>query len=254
MDKAFKDIYDLHAALGAYTGLDGPKIPDIDTQRLRWSLIDEEIRELHSAIVDDDLPKIADGIVDSIVVLIGTALAYGIDLRPLWDEVQRANMAKVGGPKRADGKCLKPPGWQPPNIEGLLVSQLPLRSTMSEQQKAVTLVAPLSACYRCGGSGRRVYPTTSTWHGTVGGAAPTEDVCDACWGSGNVNRKGPDLRVLVRALDDIQRVVSIWTKEAQEQRVANCPAYFAKKIIELAGKPEVFGGKDESRRRQNDSC
>lgn len=196
MDKAFKDIYDLHAALGAYTGLDGPKIPDIDTQRLRWSLIDEEIRELHSAIVDDDLPKIADGIVDSIVVLIGTALAYGIDLRPLWDEVQRANMAKVGGPKRADGKCLKPPGWQPPNIEGLLVSQLPLRSTMSEQQKAVTRCATSPA---------------------------------------------------VQAGEDVK-------KEAQEQRVANCPAYFAKKIIELAGKPEVFGGKDESRRRQNDSC
>ena len=62
----------------------------------------------------------ADAIVDLIYVLTGMALTFGIDLRPVWDEVQRANMAKEGGGIRADGKVLKPEGWKPPDIEGAL--------------------------------------------------------------------------------------------------------------------------------------
>ena len=42
---------------------------------------------------------------------------------PVADEIQRTNMAKVGGPVREDGKRLKPPGWQPPDIEGELKKQ-----------------------------------------------------------------------------------------------------------------------------------
>lgn len=40
---------------------------------------------------------------------------YEIPLDRFWEEVQRANMAKVGGPIRADGKRLKPPGWRGPD-------------------------------------------------------------------------------------------------------------------------------------------
>ncbi len=43
------------------------------------------------------------------------AAFYGIPLEEFWKEVQRANMAKVGGPVRSDGKRLKPPGWVGPN-------------------------------------------------------------------------------------------------------------------------------------------
>ena len=46
---------------------------------------------------------------------------WGIPLRPFWREVQRANMDKVGGPVRADGKRLKPPGWQGPDHWPMLV-------------------------------------------------------------------------------------------------------------------------------------
>lgn len=53
-----------------------------------------------------------------------TARWYGIDLGPLWDEVHRTNMAKVGGKTRADGKILKPDGWQPPRIQELLDVQV----------------------------------------------------------------------------------------------------------------------------------
>jgi predicted HAD superfamily Cof-like phosphohydrolase len=44
----------------------------------------------------------------------------GIDLRPFFREVHRANMQKLTGPKRADGKQLKPEGWQPPRIQEML--------------------------------------------------------------------------------------------------------------------------------------
>lgn len=51
-------------------------------------------------------------------------------------------------------------------------------------------------CMRCGGAGRRAYGSTSTWRGGIGGAAITEDVCDACWGTGDDARHGVNLRAL----------------------------------------------------------
>ena len=49
-------------------------------------------------------------------------------------------------------------------------------------------------CSKCSGSGVRVYGTTSTWRGGVGGCAITPDVCDQCWGSGVKDRPWTNLR------------------------------------------------------------
>ncbi len=101
-----------------------PRIPnDIRRPILRRELNKEEYDELWEAMVTGDVVEIADGIADLIYVLLGTALEYGIDMEPIWDEVQRTNMLKEGGGIRGDGKILKPEGWQPPNIAGLLKSQ-----------------------------------------------------------------------------------------------------------------------------------
>lgn len=54
-------------------------------------------------------------------------------------------------------------------------------------------------CQACGGSGRRLYGSTATWHGGIGGAAMTWDVCDRCWGTGDARRKGADLRAMTAA-------------------------------------------------------
>jgi predicted HAD superfamily Cof-like phosphohydrolase len=71
-------------------------------------------------VSEPDLVEVIDGLCDTIVVCYGTAESIGIDLEPFMDEVMRTNMAKVGGPVNEHGKRLKPPGWQPPNIAGIL--------------------------------------------------------------------------------------------------------------------------------------
>jgi predicted HAD superfamily Cof-like phosphohydrolase len=103
---------------------DYPHCPSPQIKKLKIELIKEECRrELLKAMKENDLEKIADGAVDSIVVILGMCVSYGIDIRPLWDEVHKTNMAKAGGPIREDGKRLKPEGWQQPKIKELLNEQ-----------------------------------------------------------------------------------------------------------------------------------
>jgi predicted HAD superfamily Cof-like phosphohydrolase len=59
-------------------------------------------------------------IADMHYVLSGASVDFGLPETEVFAEVHRANMAKIGGPKRADGKQLPPPGWTPPNIAAVL--------------------------------------------------------------------------------------------------------------------------------------
>jgi len=119
----YADLVDFHEQVVLDNFPKQPYIPNEQKKLLRGELIIEEIRETLDAIDKNDLVKIADGIVDSIVVLLGTSVTYGIDIRPVWDEVHKTNMAKKGGKLRADGKLLKPEGWKPPNIERIIKEQ-----------------------------------------------------------------------------------------------------------------------------------
>jgi len=123
------DIQEFHKVVMQDKFPTKPCVPDFKYISLRKELIKEEMNETLDAIEESTdfvvlqegseycLAEIADGIADSIVVLLGTAVTYGIDLRPIWNKVQEANMAKKDGPMRADGKRLKPEGWEHPNIE-----------------------------------------------------------------------------------------------------------------------------------------
>ena len=122
MNKWQKDIVKFHNTIG-HPVAEVPTVPDETTRLLRGRLISEEVNELLMALGFDDLPKIADGIVDSLVVIIGTAVCCGIDLNPIWDAVQEANLKKAAGEKREDGKQLKPVGWVHPNISKLVEEQ-----------------------------------------------------------------------------------------------------------------------------------
>lgn len=72
-------------------------------------------------------------------------------------------------------------------------------------------------CNACGGSGQRGYGSTSTWHGGVGGQQITGDVCDKCWGSGDLNNKGADLRRLTSELQGAKRELAAAQQSAKEQ-------------------------------------
>ena len=51
-------------------------------------------------------------------------------------------------------------------------------------------------CSYCRGFGTMTYGSTATWHGGMGGASMTKDVCYNCWGSGDENDHWTDLRKL----------------------------------------------------------
>lgn len=113
------DVFDFMQAVGQDTPTHPQRVSS-ETQSLRLSLIEEEYDELIGAITSENLIEIADACVDLVVVVVGTAIAYGIPFSDVWDEVHRTNMAKVSGPVREDGKRLKPEGWKPPNIVRIL--------------------------------------------------------------------------------------------------------------------------------------
>jgi len=86
-----------------------------------WSRNDAEgdIGSFAKQFGQPDLEEFVDGMCDLIYVVAGSAVAAGVDLEDHFDEVHRANMTKLDGPKRADGKQLKPEGWQKPDHQSL---------------------------------------------------------------------------------------------------------------------------------------
>ena len=90
---------------------------------LRARLMVEELGETLAGMVEGDAVQVADGLADLLYVTIGTALAFGIPLEGVWSAVQQANMAKFPGGKIVrdeQGKVVKPEGWTPPDIAGVL--------------------------------------------------------------------------------------------------------------------------------------
>jgi predicted HAD superfamily Cof-like phosphohydrolase len=125
MKMVLEMVREFHEKFGCETNHKlGP--PSHKTQLLRIRLLTEETTELLVALGDQDLVEIADGLADLVYVVAGTALAYGIPLDRVFVEVHRSNMTKVWPDglvhKREDGKVLKPPGYSPPNIAGVLAS------------------------------------------------------------------------------------------------------------------------------------
>lgn len=113
------DVRHFHATMGVPIE-ELPTLSTIERRLLRMRLIQEEAGETAQALIENDLAAIADGVIDLLYVTIGTAIELGLPIEALWAEVHRTNVAKAGGPIREDGKQLKPPGWTPPDIAGVL--------------------------------------------------------------------------------------------------------------------------------------
>jgi predicted HAD superfamily Cof-like phosphohydrolase len=64
----------------------------------------------------------ADALIDLVYVAKGTADMMGLPWKELWDDVQRANMAKVRGTTHRGNKVdvTKPEGWVGPQTEAIL--------------------------------------------------------------------------------------------------------------------------------------
>ncbi len=94
-----------------------------ETKHLRVRLIQEEFDELKEAMATGNLAAVAKEMADLLYVTYGTAVSYGIDMEPVFQEVHRSNLSKVGGYKRADGKWVKPPTYSPADIQSIVEVQ-----------------------------------------------------------------------------------------------------------------------------------
>lgn len=104
-----------------------------ELRRLRFDLIEEELGEFEDAAisyVEPNLVEMADALGDIAYVVYGAALAFGIDLDAVVDEIHRSNMSKLGAdgkPIYSDGtdgkpvgKVLKGPDYFRPDIAAVL--------------------------------------------------------------------------------------------------------------------------------------
>ena len=88
----------------------------------RAAFMQEELNEFNQGAVTNDLAAMADALIDLVYVAKGTAIEMGLPWEELWQDVQRANMAKVIGTTHRGIKIdvAKPPGWVGPHTEEIL--------------------------------------------------------------------------------------------------------------------------------------
>ena len=88
--------------------------------KLRVSLIKEELDELIEAMNKKDLVEVADALTDILYVTYGAGHAFGINLDDCFEEVQNSNMSKLdkdGRPIYNDkGKVMKGPNYFKPDL------------------------------------------------------------------------------------------------------------------------------------------
>jgi predicted HAD superfamily Cof-like phosphohydrolase len=116
MTKVFTDVQVFMAAAGQTT-----TEPNIPQSSLYHNLIVEEYNEYIQARNANDDTEIIDACFDMMWVIVGYMKSRGWDCEGIWDEGALSNLKKIDKDtqkvlKRADGKVLKPEGWQPPNF------------------------------------------------------------------------------------------------------------------------------------------
>ncbi|WP_135228326.1 hypothetical protein [Deinococcus fonticola] len=128
-------LHEFHRAIGLNPP-STPTVPDLALLELRqtllceeWTEVQEEITALRERLQSaepvqpGDLAPLVHELVDLLYVTYGALDQFGVDADAVFAEVHRANLSKTTGPKRADGKQLKPQGWQPADVRAVLESQ-----------------------------------------------------------------------------------------------------------------------------------
>lgn len=126
-------IREFHQAVGAPLPTQ-PTIPARPLAEMRRRLIDEEYAEVSEAFSNfldaieeerpPDLASLVHELTDLLYVTYGAIQTCGVDPDAVFAEIHRANLTKAGGPRRADGKILKPEGWQPADVRTIIEQQL----------------------------------------------------------------------------------------------------------------------------------
>ena len=92
--------------------------------KLRVSLINEELEEFKEAIKNNDPKEAADALTDILYVTYGAGHAFGINLDKCFDEVQKSNMSKLGNDGKPiyneQGKVMKGPKYFKPDLTKFL--------------------------------------------------------------------------------------------------------------------------------------
>ena len=88
--------------------------------KLRISLIEEELDELKLAIKENNIKEVADALTDILYVTYGAGHAFGINLDKCFEEVQNSNMSKLGDDGKPIyneyGKVMKGPSYFKPDL------------------------------------------------------------------------------------------------------------------------------------------
>ena len=97
-----------------------PSLSTKKINKLRVSLINEELEEFKKAIKNNDLKEVADALTDILYVTYGAGHAFGINLDKCFDEVQQSNMSKLGDDGKPiyndKGKVMKGPNYFKPDL------------------------------------------------------------------------------------------------------------------------------------------
>ena len=106
---------------------------NVESDHYAELIIKNKSDELIASMLNDDLIGVADGLADVLYVVIGTAVAYGIDIQEVFNEVHRSNLSKTVWDedrqrwyieKDEFGKGIKPDTYSPADIEPIIARQI----------------------------------------------------------------------------------------------------------------------------------
>ena len=104
-----------------------PTLPTAKLLELRRTLIREESAEVDEAFdrlaaenSAEALAHLMHECADLLYVAYGAMVSMGADADAVFAEIHRANMQKANGPRRADGKVLKPKDFVPADVFGVM--------------------------------------------------------------------------------------------------------------------------------------
>jgi predicted HAD superfamily Cof-like phosphohydrolase len=119
-------VKEFHEKFDSYVGI-VPELPEDSEMALRLHLIMEEQLELATAMMDHNFAEIIKETGDLLYVVYGTAIACGVDMEPIMEEIHRSNMSKLQPDgsiaRREDGKILKSDTYSPADLKSIIESQ-----------------------------------------------------------------------------------------------------------------------------------